>query len=76
MTIKKYNQSAVQICGDCKGDGQRWSELEPARHGSSGVCEMVVCSTCSGSGMVRVTRDITITIEPHLPKTYLKATNG
>jgi len=68
MTIKKYFKTENQVCGECEGEGQRWSELEPARHGSSGVCEMVVCSTCTGSGMVKVTRDITITIEPHFPK--------
>jgi len=67
MTIKKYNQSAIQICGDCKGEGKVWQQTEPARHGSSDyeVGHFKTCSTCSGSGMVKVTRDITITIEPH-----------
>jgi len=71
MTIKKYFKSETQICGDCKGEGQLWSELEPHRHGSSGNMEIVTCSTCAGTGRVKVTRDVTITIEPHIQSGFI-----
>jgi len=64
-----YKQTAVQICGECRGEGCVYREVEPARHGSdTGVGNMELCPLCRGSGMVKVTRDITITIEAHHPK--------
>jgi DnaJ-class molecular chaperone len=70
MSRQKYHKSAVQICGECLGEGEVWQRTELARHGSSdhdaGI--IVTCGTCSGSGMVKVTRDVTITVDPHKPK--------
>lgn len=70
MSTKEYHKSEIQICGNCKGEGQVWKQTEPARHGSSDyeIGHFITCSTCTGSGIVKVTRDITITIEPHILK--------
>lgn len=66
---KIYKQTAVQICGECRGECRVYCEVEPARHGSdTGVGAWERCPLCRGSGMVKVTRDIIITIEPHFPK--------
>lgn len=65
--LKKFNKTEIQICGDCKGEGKVWKQTEPARHGSSDyeIGHFNTCSTCGGTGRVKVTKDITITIEPH-----------
>lgn len=65
---KKFLEIEIQICADCGGEGQKSKEIEPYRHGSSGEYEMIECPTCLGSGIVKITRDITITITPYLPK--------
>jgi len=65
--IRRFKKTQIQICGDCKGEGRFWQQIEPARHGSdTGSWGWYNCATCDSSGRVVVTREIVITVEPHV----------
>jgi len=66
---KSYTKSAIQICGECMGEGQTWVNTSPPRHGSdTGTGFWQTCPTCQGVSIVKVTKHIVITVEPHLLK--------
>lgn len=68
MEVKHYNIKEVQLCGICKGEGSRTITVSPPRHGSdTGTTRREPCPTCEGSGMVDITREVTITIKSHRP---------
>ena len=66
MEVKKYKIKEVQLCGICKGEGHKTVITEAPRHGSdTGTIRRELCPTCEGTGMVAITRDITLTIKSH-----------
>jgi len=63
---KTYKQTAIQICGDCLGQGVLYVEPHIYSHGSdNSTGKLVTCKMCEGNGRVKVVKDITITITPH-----------
>ena len=64
---KSYKQAAIQICGECQGEGVIWQLTRPARHGSDyETGTLARCAICAGTGRVKVVKDITVTITPHI----------
>ena len=66
---KNYTKSSIRICEDCEGSGSIWVETEIPRHGSdAGSGYYQQCPTCEGVCIVKVTKSVIVTIEPHLLK--------
>ena len=64
--IKKNTDSRIDICTKCRGEGSIYHVIEPARHGSEiGSGKWEECPICTGTGMVCITIDTIVTIEPH-----------
>lgn len=66
MEVKNYHTTAVQICGECQGEGSKLTAVVVYRHGSTDDQDRTRCATCDGTGRVKITKDITLTIAPHV----------
>ena len=68
---KDYKSVAVLVCRSCNGEGRLWLMTNMPIHGSDdGDGKYMICQMCKGSGMVKATRETTVTIEPHLIKHF------
>ncbi|SDC53557.1 hypothetical protein [Williamwhitmania taraxaci] len=65
-TVKNFSSTTTQLCGECNGEGKVW-KAGTKTHGED-HSRYVECTLCSGTGMLVVTKDTTVTITPHKPK--------
>ena len=71
LMYMKTSRTKIKICDDCQGKGHKWFQKFPPRHGSDqGEGSYVKCETCKGSGMIKVMKNISITITPYNPNTH------
>ena len=67
MKTRNYISDRIEICRNCLGVGM----VEEEKGGLAGLLRPgfneVECPVCGGSGRVKKTADITITIEPYHP---------
>lgn len=71
---KEYTFSNIDLCRQCGGTGE--VEHHPV-HKSNGMfqfgCNYTdTCSLCGGSGLVRIEKQIKVTITPHNPRGGVK----
>ncbi len=58
MYKQNFRKTENQVCGQCRGEGIKWT-------GKEWDC----CSFCSGTGLVEVIKETVVTIRPKYPKT-------
>lgn len=69
---KAYKSVAVLVCKNCNGEGKLWLMASLPTHGSDdGDGKFIKCQICKGSGMVKATKETTVTIEPHVIKPFI-----
>lgn len=66
--VRNYNKESIEVCRNCKGTGVAYTvpELHPC--GKEDDPQPYECPICRGSGRVKKTLNIKITIEPYPDK--------
>lgn len=66
---KEYTFSSIDLCRQCGGTGvvARYPEESSVARNYTETCQL-----CSGSGLVRVDKQIKVTITPHNPRGGVK----
>jgi DnaJ-class molecular chaperone len=60
--VKKYDKTHIDLCRNCAGEGI--VAASPPASSAPRPCSSETCSVCGGSGRVRKTTRIEVTIEP------------
>ncbi|MDR2131000.1 MAG: hypothetical protein LBP56_07550 [Odoribacteraceae bacterium] len=63
---RDYNRESVEVCRNCKGSGVVHGPAAFHAHGREVDPEAVECAVCKGSGRVRKSLAVRVTIEPYV----------
>jgi DnaJ-class molecular chaperone len=63
--VRHYDKESIEVCRNCKGTGVAYTVPEFHPYGKEKDPEPFECPVCKGSGRVKKTLNIEITIEPY-----------
>lgn len=63
--VRNYDKESIEVCRNCKGTGVAYTLPEFHPYGKEDAPEPYECPVCQGSGRVKKTLNIEITIEPY-----------
>ena len=63
--VRNYDTERIEVCRNCKGTGVAYTEPEFHPYGKEDDPQPYECPVCQGSGRVKKTLNIKITIEPY-----------
>lgn len=63
--VRNYDKESIEVCRNCKGTGVAYTEPEFHPYGKEDDPQPYECPVCQGSGRVKKTLNIKITIEPY-----------
>lgn len=63
--VRNYEKESIEVCRNCKGTGIAYTVPEFHPYGREDDPQPYECPVCRGSGRVKKTLNIEITIEPH-----------
>ena len=63
--VRNYDKESIEVCRNCKGTGVAYTVPEFHPYGKEDDPQPYECPVCQGSGRVKKTLNIEITIEPY-----------
>lgn len=63
--VRNYKNERIEVCRNCQGTGIAYTVPEFHHYGKEDAPEPYECPVCKGSGRIRKTQNIEITIEPY-----------
>lgn len=63
--VRNYEKESIEVCRNCKGTGIAYTVPEFHPYGREDDPQPYECPVCRGSGRVKKTLNIEITIEPY-----------
>lgn len=63
--VRNYEKESIEVCRNCKGTGIVYTVPEFHPYGREDDPQPCECPVCRGSGRVKKTLNIEITIEPY-----------
>lgn len=63
--VRNYDKESIEVCRNCKGTGVAYMVPKFHPYGKEDDPQPYECPVCRGSGRVKKTSNIRITIEPY-----------